>query len=115
MLLSRYLAYCEDFPCAQVNSAERVPMQTRVKKLVLLLLGWGFLVLGVIGLFLPVLQGVLFLIVGLLILSSEYVWAHKLLQKIRSRFPEFASRWDKAADKAHRWTGRVFHRTRTLP
>lgn len=90
-------------------------MQARVKKVVLLFLGWGFLVLGVIGLFLPVLQGVLFLIVGLLILSSEYVWAHKLLQKIRRRFPDFASGWDKAADKAHRWTGQVFHRTRTLP
>lgn len=90
-------------------------MQARVKKFVLLLLGWGFLVLGVIGLFLPVLQGVLFLLVGLLILSSEYVWAHKLVQEIRKFFPEFAPRWDKAADKAHRWTGRVFHRTHTLP
>lgn len=84
-------------------------MQARVKKLVLLLLGWGFLVLGVVGLFLPVLQGVLFLLVGLVILSSEYVWAHELLQKIRRRFPKFASQWDKAADKAHRWTGQLFH------
>ena len=99
----------------RTKEAERVPMQARVKKFVLLVVGWSFLVLGVIGLFLPVLQGVLFIIVGLLILSSEYVWAHKLLQKIRWRFPEFASRWDKAADKAHRWTGQVFHRTRPLP
>jgi|SRR6516164_7341675 hypothetical protein len=87
-------------------------MQARVKKIVLLLLGWGFIVLGVIGLFLPILQGVLFLIVGLLILSSEYVWAHKLLQKICTRFPQIASRWDEAAIKAHRWTENVFHRTR---
>lgn len=87
-------------------------MQAGFKKFVLLLLGWGFLVLGVIGLFLPVLQGTLFLMVGLLILSSEYVWAHKLLQKIRNRLPKFAPRWDKAADKAHRWTEQVLHRTR---
>ena len=87
-------------------------MQARVKKIMLLLLGWGFIVLGIIGLFLPILQGVLFLIVGLLILSSEYVWAHKLLQKIRTRFPQIASRWDEAAIKAHRWTENVFHRTR---
>jgi uncharacterized membrane protein YbaN (DUF454 family) len=87
-------------------------MQARVKKIVLQLLGWGFIVLGVIGLFLPILQGVLFLIVGLLILSSEYVWAHKLLQKMRTRFPEFASRWDEAANKAHRWTDNIAHRTR---
>jgi len=87
-------------------------MQARVKKILLLLLGWGFIVLGMIGLFLPILQGVLFLIVGLLILSSEYVWAHKLLQKIRTRFPEFASRWNEAAITAHRWTENIFHRTR---
>lgn len=87
-------------------------MQARVKKIVLLLLGWGFIVLGTIGLFLPILQGVLFLIVGLLILSSEYVWAHKLLQRIRARFPEAASRWDEAAIKAHRWTEHIFHGTR---
>ena len=87
-------------------------MQARVKKIMLLLLGWGFIVLGVIGLFLPILQGVLFLVVGLLILSSEYVWAHKLLQKIRTRFPQIASRWDEAAIKAHRWTENVLHRTR---
>lgn len=86
-------------------------MQARVKKIVLLLMGWGFIVLGVIGLFLPILQGLLFLIVGLLILSSEYVWAHKVLQEIRTRFPEFASRWE-ALIKAHRWTQNIFHRMR---
>ncbi len=87
-------------------------MGIRGKKIVVLLLGWGFIVLGVIGLFLPILQGVLFLIVGLLILSSEYVWAHHLLQKLRTRFPQVASRMDEAVVKAHRWTGNAFHRTR---
>lgn len=83
-------------------------MQARVKRIALLLMGWGFIVLGVIGLFLPILQGVLFLIVGLLILSSEYVWAHKMLQEIRTRFPTFASWWDEALIKAHRWTHNFF-------
>jgi uncharacterized membrane protein YbaN (DUF454 family) len=94
-----------------LNSTERIPMQGRVKKFVLLLLGWGFIVLGIIGLFLPILQGVLFLIVGLIILSSEYVWARKLLLKIRSRFPEFTHRLDEAAKKAQQWAGNVFHPT----
>ena len=106
------LPYYKHLTGRELKSAEGASMQARIKKFVVLLLGWGFLVLGVIGLFLPVLQGVLFLIVGLLILSSEYVWAHRLLQKIRRRFPEFTSRCDEAADKAHRWTGQVFHRTR---
>lgn len=87
-------------------------MRTKVKRLVLLLLGWGFIAFGVAGLFLPILQGVLFVILGLVILSSEYVWAHKLLEKIRTRFPEFAARWDEAAIKGHQWTGHAFRRTR---
>lgn len=87
-------------------------MQARFKKIALLLMGWGLIVLGVIGLFLPILQGVLFLIVGLLILSSEYVWAHKVLQETRTRFPEFASRWDGAVIEAHRWAQNIFHRMR---
>jgi len=46
-------------------------VQTKAKKMVLILFGWSFIVLGVIGLFLPVLQGVLFLLIGLFILSTE--------------------------------------------
>jgi hypothetical protein len=96
----------------ELKNFEGGQVQARVKKIVLLLLAWSLIVLGVIGLFLPIVQGVLFLIVGLLILSSEYVWAHKLLQKIRARFPEFASWWDEATTNAHRWTENIFHRTR---
>ena len=83
-------------------------MKARVRKILLLLAGWGFLVLGVIGLFLPILQGVLFLMIGLVILSSEYVWAHRLLMKIRNRFPGVAKRWDEAREKAHKWKDKLF-------
>lgn len=87
-------------------------MQTHSKKLVALLLGWAFVALGVVGLFLPVLQGVLFLLIGLFILSSEYVWAHRLLQKVRNRFPTAALRCEEASRKAHDWLGEVFRRAR---
>ncbi len=62
-------------------------MNATGKKIIVLAVGWTFIVLGVLGLFLPVLQGILFLIIGLMILSSEYVWAHRVLQKARERFP----------------------------
>ncbi len=80
----------------------------------LILLGWSFIILGVIGLFLPVLQGVLFLIIGLFILSTEYVWAHRLLLKIRNRFPAVALQWEQVASRGSKWVcrvGRVFQRT----
>ena len=78
-------------------------MKSRVKKIFTLLAGWGFIALGVIGLFLPILQGVLFLIIGLLILSSEYVWAHRLLQRLRARFPRIAQVWNKAEEISLKW------------
>lgn len=86
-------------------------MQTKTKKVVLLLFGWGFILFGVIGLFLPILQGVLFLLIGLLILSSEYIWAHRLLLKIRNRFPAVARRWDEAQITAHKLMAKISRRT----
>ena len=89
-------------------------MNTKTKKLFVLLVGWCFLALGVAGLFLPVLQGVLFLLIGLTILSSEYAWAHHILQKARNRFPTVASRCDEASHKARLWLQKIFGRTSPL-
>jgi uncharacterized membrane protein YbaN (DUF454 family) len=69
----------------------------------MLIVGWGFVVLGIVGLFLPVLQGVLFILVGLIILSSEYVWAHQLLTRLRQRFPKISQTAQEAARKAAVW------------
>jgi uncharacterized membrane protein YbaN (DUF454 family) len=82
-------------------------MKTRAKRILLLIIGWGFIVLGVVGLFLPILQGVLFLFIGLIILSSEYVWAHHVLTKVRQRFPKISRIADEAAAKAAGWLQRL--------
>lgn len=49
-------------------------------------LGIACLALGVVGLFLPFLQGILFLIVGLTLLSSESEYARRCLAWLRRRF-----------------------------
>lgn len=85
-------------------------MRARLKRWALLLLGWGFILVGIAGLFLPVLQGILCLLIGLFILSSEYVWAHKLLAKLKGRFPKIAAQFDKAKEKAESWISRTMHR-----
>ncbi len=76
-------------------------------KLAMLGLGYAFLVLGVLGLFLPVLQGVLFLTVGLLILSRHAPWAERLLTRLKARYPVFARTVVAAEDLARRWTDRI--------
>jgi uncharacterized protein len=59
-----------------------------MKRILLEITGWTFIVLGIAGLFLPVLQGILFLLVGLAILSTQYDWARRWILKLRQRFPE---------------------------
>jgi uncharacterized protein len=59
-----------------------------VKRLVLLTTGWVAVTVGVAGLFLPVVPGILPLLAGLWILSSEYHWARRWRIKLTERFPE---------------------------
>ena len=81
-------------------------MNRRFKRWLALVSGWGFVALGVAGLFLPFLQGVLFLLIGVAILSTEYAWARKLLQKLQERFPSLATRMDIAKVRARAWLKR---------
>lgn len=82
------------------------------RRMLKLILGWFFMVLGVAGLFLPILQGVLFLAIGLIILAQEQPWAHRLLTRIRHRYPHMAEMFDNAHRKAEGWMHRVTHRRR---
>jgi uncharacterized membrane protein YbaN (DUF454 family) len=85
-------------------------MRATAKKIGILLAGWTFILFGVVGLILPILHGALFLLIGLAILSSEYVWAHRLLSKIRNRFSSVTARLEQATTAAHEWISKVFHR-----
>lgn len=84
-------------------------MRRHARRIGKIVLGWVFLVLGVLGLFLPILQGVLFLAIGLAILATEQVWAHRLLLWLRRRFPHFAHVFDQARHKSERWVHKVLH------
>ncbi len=85
-------------------------MKAALKRALLLVLGWGFVLVGIAGLFLPVLQGVLMILIGLFILSSEYVWAHHLLQKLKGRYPKLAGKAEQAKDKSAEWMRKIFRR-----
>ena len=88
-------------------------MKSYTKRILVLIAGWAFILLGILGLFLPILQGVLFLLVGLIILSSEYVWAHRLLTKVRERFPKIGRTADQATAKATAWLRRISGQSKT--
>ncbi len=85
-------------------------MARLVKRIAVLALGWGFLLLGIVGLVLPVLQGFLFLLIGLALLSSESETARRILERLRARYPGLSERIDVAETRARRWWVRIARR-----
>ncbi|NIR30957.1 MAG: hypothetical protein GWN84_16905 [Gammaproteobacteria bacterium] len=83
------------------------PPRSPLQRAVILIAGWMFLVLGVLGLFLPVLQGLLFLALGLYLLSLESRWAHRQLHRLRARYPRLSNTIDQAHLRYERITRRI--------
>lgn len=58
-----------------------------VRKLAILFAGVVFALLGLAGVILPVMPGIPFLLISLLLLSREFAWAERLLHGASVRFP----------------------------
>ena len=54
--------------------------------------GWAFIVIGALGVFLPLLQGVLFMVIGLTILSTRYAFARRILARLEHKYPAIHAR-----------------------
>jgi len=63
-----------------------------IKRIGLLIIGWGFVGLGILGLFLPLLQGILFIMIGLAILSSRSELVRRFLKHLEERYPRHHER-----------------------
>jgi uncharacterized protein len=78
------------------------PRRSPWKRWAIIGLGWFFVVLGVLGLFLPILQGVLFLAVGFALLARELEWVRRYRERLYARYPKLRT-WN---DKAEAWIER---------
>ncbi|MBY0431850.1 MAG: YbaN family protein [Rhodospirillales bacterium] len=85
-------------------------MSPRARHWVKLILGWVFVVLGVAGLVLPVLQGFLFLAVGLSLLSTESPMVARWVERMRRCFPRLAAGMDVSKEKASELLARITRR-----
>ena len=78
----------------------------KISRIKWLLLGGVFVVLGIIGLFLPFLQGILFIVIGILCLSKGSALVRSQKIGLKRRFPRLGSKLTYLEDKARAWRKR---------
>jgi uncharacterized membrane protein YbaN (DUF454 family) len=70
-----------------------------MRRFLVLALGWALVLLGIAGLFLPLLQGVALILVGLYVLSRESKTARRLLDRVRERHPALWAKMRRLRDR----------------
>jgi uncharacterized membrane protein YbaN (DUF454 family) len=86
-------------------------MAAQLRRIAILIVGWLFILLGVVGLFLPFLQGFLFLFIGVLLLSRESEIVRRQVDRLRARYPKIG----RSMDEAEAWTKKQWNRLRGYP
>lgn len=71
-------------------------------------IAWGFILLGILGILLPIMPGVIFLVIGVYLMSLESLWINRQLDKLGQRFPKFGEVSDDARIRAQRLLHRLF-------
>lgn len=62
-------------------------MKKNLKRVTIDLLGVLFIILGILGLILPFLQGIVFIVIGLYILSHHYEYPRRHVERIKKIHP----------------------------
>jgi uncharacterized membrane protein YbaN (DUF454 family) len=75
----------------------------KFKRIGILIIGWIFIGLGILGLFLPVLQGILFIMIGLAILSSRSEMIRRFLKHLEERYPHQYERMAARKERIKHW------------
>ncbi len=68
----------------------------------LMTLGIIFLFLGIIGLFIPIMQGILFLIIGIYLLTITSKRCKALLERVLARYPKTKKMYETHVEKFER-------------
>jgi uncharacterized membrane protein YbaN (DUF454 family) len=85
------------------QSLGKIDRMDEFKKIGILIIGWIFIGLGILGLFLPILQGILFIVIGLAILSSRSALVRRFLRYIEQRYPHQHERIVHWKEKIRNW------------
>ena len=74
--------------------------------------GLSLLFLGAIGTVLPILQGFLFIALGLFVLRDQYTWAHRGMDWLRRRWPRQVQGVEATEERMIAWFRRQSERLR---
>ena len=79
----------------------RQPRLSVVTRLVVLGVGWVLILIGILGLALPGLQGILTLLLGSAVLSVASDTVHRLFRRLLHRWPSLSDRFEHLRQKLH--------------
>jgi PleD family two-component response regulator len=65
--------------------------QKPLQRVAVIPLGWVLILLGIVGLVLPVVPGAVLIGIGVLMVNPQCVWLRRMLEKCKVRFPVLAS------------------------
>ena len=71
-----------------------------------LIIGTAFVLLGIVGLFLPILQGILFIVIGVLCLAKGSATVRSQKMGFKKRFPRIGAKLTYLENKAREWRGK---------
>jgi uncharacterized protein len=83
--------------------SKKIDEMNGLKKIGILIIGWFFIGLGILGLFLPILQGILFIMIGLAILSTRSELVKRFLKHLEERYPRHHERIEIWREKIRNW------------
>jgi uncharacterized membrane protein len=93
----------QDAAMASVDKEEilHLPELSLGVRITLLIFGWLMVLLGIIGIFLPILQGFAFIFIGLVMLSIASERVHSWLERLLRRSPGIQQRYQGLRRRLH--------------
>ncbi len=69
-------------------------MKKKAKRVLIDTIGWIFVLVGIVGVFLPFLQGIFFIVIGLYFLSLHSSWFKEKFHHFRAKHPSLFGWFD---------------------
>ncbi|MFA6177420.1 MAG: hypothetical protein WC694_00810 [Candidatus Paceibacterota bacterium] len=78
-------------------------MRKKIKKILILTFGIGFILFGLIGLLIPFLQGIIFLLIGIALLSFYFPQTTTILKRYLHKHPHLVAKIEKTEKKVRKF------------